>query len=91
MQQVSVRELRQNASQWLRKVQQGDSFEITDRGRPVALLTPLPQGSRWDRLIATGRIRPATIPWESIPPPLPATPGQRSLSDILEEMRADER
>jgi prevent-host-death family protein len=30
---VGVRELRQNLSKWLRRVANGESFEVTDRGR----------------------------------------------------------
>lgn len=92
MERIGIRELRQNASTWLRKVQEGQSFEITDRGRPVALLVPPP--SEEDlllRLAAQGRI---TLPKGSIfdlGPPLPADPGKPTLSEVLEEMRADER
>lgn len=39
---VGVRELRQRASQLLRLVEAGETIEITDRGRPVAVLSPLP-------------------------------------------------
>lgn len=59
MQRTSVRELRQHASVWLREVRVGQRFEVTDRGRPVALLAPLPSGGALDRLVASGRVRPA--------------------------------
>lgn len=53
---VGVRELRQNLSVYLRDVKRGQHFEVTDRGRPVALLSPLPEASsRLARLIASGR------------------------------------
>jgi prevent-host-death family protein len=42
MQQVGVRELRHNLSAWLRRVRDGEAFEVTDRGTPVAVLAPLP-------------------------------------------------
>jgi hypothetical protein len=35
---VGVRELRQNLSVYLRRVLKGESFEVTDRGRTVAVL-----------------------------------------------------
>ena len=35
---VGVRELRQNLSVYLRRVEQGEAFEVTDHGRPVARL-----------------------------------------------------
>ena len=37
-----MRELRQNLSVWLRRVEEGATFRVTDRGRPVAVLGPLP-------------------------------------------------
>ncbi|MFL5928331.1 MAG: type II toxin-antitoxin system Phd/YefM family antitoxin [Gaiellaceae bacterium] len=43
MERVGVRELRQNLSQWLRRVGDGEAFEVTDRGEPVAILGPLPR------------------------------------------------
>ena len=43
MERVPVRELRNNLSRWLRRVHDGEAFEVTDRGEPVALLSPLPR------------------------------------------------
>jgi prevent-host-death family protein len=91
MRVAGVRELRQRASEYLRAVAAGDSVQITDRGRPVALLTPIPAGSALDRLRAEGRVRPAAgDPWE-LGPPLPPRPGQPPPSDALAAARADER
>jgi len=52
-------------------VARGETIEITDHGRPVALLTPLPEESRLDRLRAAGEIEPATGILEDLPEPLP--------------------
>lgn len=38
MDSIGVRELRQNASKYLRRAAEGEAFEITDRGKPVAVL-----------------------------------------------------
>jgi prevent-host-death family protein len=90
---IGIRELRQNASRYLRLVEErGEPIQITDRGRPVALLTPVPKTtSRIEQLRASGRIRPATGSWKDIGPPLKLEPGEKPLSEILEELRADER
>ena len=90
---IGIRELRQNASRYLRLVEERrEPIQITDRGRPVALLTPVPRvGSRLEQLRATGRIRPAKGSWKDLPPPLPLAPGEKPPSQVLEEMRADER
>ncbi|MGH9004413.1 MAG: type II toxin-antitoxin system Phd/YefM family antitoxin [Acidimicrobiia bacterium] len=42
MERIGVRELRQQASRYLARVANGEAFEVTDRGRPVAHLVPLP-------------------------------------------------
>ena len=56
---VGIRELRQNLSVYVRRVLDGDTFEVTDRGHPVALLGPLPEGSTpLARLVREGRVRP---------------------------------
>lgn len=53
---VGVRELRQNLSVYLRRVARGERFEVTERGRPVATLAPLPTAATpLERLVATGR------------------------------------
>lgn len=55
---VGVRELRQNLSVYLRRVAAGEALEVTERGRPVGLLVPLPEGSTpLERLTAQGRMR----------------------------------
>ena len=36
---VGIRSLRQNLSKYLRNVEEGESFQVSDRGRPVALLS----------------------------------------------------
>lgn len=40
MEKIGVRELRQNASAHLRRVAAGESFCVTDRGQPVAVMMP---------------------------------------------------
>lgn len=56
---VGIRELRQNLSVYLRRVQAGEALEVTDRGRPVAMLVPLTKPSTvLERLVAAGRASP---------------------------------
>ncbi|MDQ1445423.1 MAG: hypothetical protein QOI20_1887 [Acidimicrobiaceae bacterium] len=59
MDQIGVRELRQNASTYLARVAGGESIEVTDRGRPVALLVPVPV-DRWEALVESGRVSAPT-------------------------------
>lgn len=92
MERVGVRDLRQNASKWLRRVEEGESFEVTDRGRPVAFLVPRrPVGGTIERMIREGRITPASRPFGSSGPPLKPTPGLPLPSEVLARLREDER
>ena len=59
MDRIGVRELRQHASRYLARVATGETLEVTDRGRPVALLVPI-QGDEWQALLAGGRVSPPT-------------------------------
>lgn len=53
---VGVRELRQNLSVYLRRVEAGETLEVTQRDRPLAILAPLPEASTpLGRLVASGR------------------------------------
>ena len=81
-----MRELRQHASRWLARVAAGDSFEITDRGRPVAALVPL-AGGRWEALLASGAAVPALETLADVDP-LPGS-GREPLSSIVDADRDD--
>jgi prevent-host-death family protein len=89
---VGIRELRQNLSVYVKRVrEEGRAYEVTERGEPVARLTPLADRpmSTIEQMIADGRITPATRAWKDVPPPLPAR-GGKPLSQILQEMRDEE-
>lgn len=90
MTRVGVRELRQRASELLRLVESGETIEITDRGRPVALLSPMPEGSPLDRLRAAGDLQPATSTLDDLPAPIPSR-GAELPSAVLARLRRDER
>lgn len=93
---IGIRELRQHASKYIRRVRDGETVIVTDRGEPVAQIIPVkPTGSGvLDRLIAEGRATPAKGDlWEFLsdyrPPPAP--PGPPSLVDEVIRARAEER
>ncbi len=75
----------------LRRVEGGETIEVTDRGRPVALLTPLPTGSSLDRMRAAGEIEPATEDLDDLPAPLDLPAGVETPSAVLARLRHDER
>jgi prevent-host-death family protein len=85
---VGIRKLQQHASSVVDRARAGEIIEITDHGRPVAQIGPVRQ-SRLESLTEAGLADPATMSINDLPPPLP--PLERSLGDILAEMREDER
>ncbi len=87
---VGIRALQQHASAVVARAAAGERIVVTDRGRPAALLIPIP-GDGLDRLLAAGLARPARRPTSAIASPAPARPGDRPLSEVLAELRADER
>jgi prevent-host-death family protein len=89
MERIGVRLLQQNAAAVLRRVEAGERVEVTDRGRPVALLVPIPKGGGLDRLRAEGRVTLARR--DVLPEIVPSVPGEPALSEILAGMREDER
>ena len=91
MSSIGIRELRQRASEFLRRVEAGETIEVTDRGRPVALLTPIPEASPLERLRAGGEVDEPTGGLDDLPEPLDLEPGQEPPSVVLARLRADER
>lgn len=91
MRRVGIRELRQQASRYLRDVQGGETIEVTDRGHPVARLVPLSRGEGIDDLAASGRLVPASGDALDLGPPLPPVVDEALPSEALANARADER
>ena len=86
---VGIRELRQNLSKYLRRIAAGESLRVTDRGRPVAALVPLPEHTgSLDRLAAEGRIIPARLRLGELGPP-PDISAELPISEALQEQRSE--
>ncbi len=91
---IGIRELRQHASVYVDLVEKGETVDITNRGRLVARLVPARDvESPLERLIAAGIIRPAEDPGSllDIEPAPPVPEGQPTASEILLQMREEER
>lgn len=91
MTSVGIRELRQRASELVRLVEAGETVEITDRGRPVAVLAPLPDRGPLASLRASGDVIAVDADLDEFPEPLTLPVGQEPPSTILARLRADER
>jgi prevent-host-death family protein len=57
---VGVRELKQRLSEYLDRAERGEIIRVTDRGRPKALLGPLPGRLRLEEGISAGWVRPGS-------------------------------
>jgi len=91
---IGIRELRQHASVYVDLVEKGETVDITNRGRLVARLVPARDvESPLERLIAAGIIEPAEDPGSllDIEPAPPVPPGRPTASEILQQMREEER
>jgi prevent-host-death family protein len=60
MTEVGVRELRNNLSRYLDRIQKGEEVVVTDRGRAIARVLPVSGERTIDRLIREGKITPAS-------------------------------
>lgn len=88
---IGIRELRQRASDYLRRVEGGETIEVTDRGRPIALLTPIPEAPPIERLRASGDTEGGDASWDELPGALTLEKDEERPSKILERLRSDER
>ncbi len=86
---VGVRELRQNLSVHLDRVKAGNTLTVTEHGRAVAELRPLPpESDGLARLIADGWVMPPRRSPSALPRPLRLAL-ERPVSALLEESRED--
>jgi len=92
MERIGVRELRQHASRYLALVKAGESVEVTERGKLVALLTPpeQPRSAR-ERLLAAGRLLPAVSPSARLrcSQPVPVASGEPTNQELLDAQREE--
>jgi prevent-host-death family protein len=84
MSDVGIRELKANLSKYLERAARGETIRVLDRGRPKAVLGPLPGRLRLDEGVAEGWVRgplaAARGPWRRFA-------ASRSVSAMLEEDR----
>jgi len=88
MERIGVRELRQHASVYLARVEEGETLEVTDRGRPVAMLVPV-KDDPWQGLVVSGRVTSPTEEGDLLDEG-PEDYGVKA-SENLAAMRHDER
>lgn len=85
---MGVRELRQNLSQYLRRVASGERLEVTEHGKPVAVLGPIDESqSALRRLVSSGRAKPPQGDLLDLAPPRGpvSTKGSKALQALRED------
>lgn len=87
---VGIRDLQHNTSQIIRHVKAGQTVEVTERGRLVAVLSPpTAELAAREELVTSGRLTPGKGglgDWQ----PLPPCPGLPPLTEVLAELRDEE-
>ena len=83
---VGVRELKQRLSEYLDRAERGETIRVTERGRPKALLGPLPGRLRLEEGVAAGWIAPGSGRGLG---PVPRVRGEASISEVLAEDRGE--
>ena len=84
---IGVRELRQNASVYLREVEDGGEVVVTSHGRPIARIVPVGTRSGLAAIEAAGRLSQPIAPWA----PVEELVEGPSLSEVVAARRDDER
>lgn len=83
---VGVRELKQRLSEYLDRAARGESIRVTDRGRPKAMLGPVPGRARIEQGVAEGWISAGTGGLLSACTPAKA---KKSIRQVLDEDRGE--
>ena len=92
MERIGIRELRQNASEYVRGIKAGQSYEITERGGLVGYLVPATGGSaEIERLVLTGLVIPPRRARTALPELVELPKGEPKASEVLAAARAEER
>jgi prevent-host-death family protein len=86
MAEVGIRELKQHLSEYLARAARGELVTVTDRGRPKAVLAPLPGRARVEEGVRAGWITPA--PRTGLAP-VKRSAGRRQVLDVLGEDRGE--
>ena len=86
---IGIRELKAKLSECVRRAASGERLIVTDRGRPVAQLTPLDDLARIEQGVAEGWITPPKRHVGLGPAqPIPSSSGL-TIMEVLDEDRGD--
>ena len=84
---VGIRELKAKLSEYLDRAERGEIIRVTERGKPKAMLMPLPGKLRLEQGIAEGWITPARN--RGPRPDVKPVKATRTIAEMLAEDRGD--
>ncbi len=82
-----VREFKQHLSEYLDRAEQGETIRVTDRGRPKALIGPMPGAGRLEQGLLEGWVTPPAV--DRLPSPPRRARGRVPTLDALAEDRRE--
>ena len=85
MTKVTRTELNQQTARVLARVQSGEDVTVTDRGRPIARITPV-DSDRRSRRVTSGALRPASVRGV---PEISSPIRDWSTQQMIEDMRGE--
>ena len=91
MKAVGIRELRQRASEVVRRVESGSAIDVTSRGRVIARMVPVRHHGTRERLVAQGRLMPGEGDLLDLGAPIRPKRGAALPGAALARAREDER
>lgn len=89
---VEIEELRGDLDAYIGRVKDGETFEVTEDGLPIAALRPLSGStSTLDRLVTEGKAWSARGRVSDLPPPIQVDDPDisRKIREALDDVRAD--
>jgi len=81
---IGVREFRDGLSSHLASVREGHIITVTDHGRPVARVLPVDRPTALERLVAEGKVTPASKRRAGRPEPIDS---DSTVSDLVTHQR----
>jgi len=91
MDRIGVRQLQQNAAEAMRRVRRGERIQVTDRGRPIAVLVPAATDDPLEALEAAGRLVRPDGDVLDVGPAMKLPRGAETPSKRLARLRSGER
>jgi prevent-host-death family protein len=83
---IGIRELKARLSEFVERAARGEMIRVTERGRPKAVLGPIPGRLRLEEGVSEGWIRPGS---GAPPGPVRRVPASISVQEILDEDRGE--